>query len=353
MANGVNMIQAKRLLRRKTSEKPTRVATDELQLHDLQKAEAALDVQKKARPDRQDMLVALWVSVGSSMGRAVVSLTRGSSPVRRPSPTRAARAARPCRRRPRPSLDGRGEEQQKGRCERQKGSVMNQVDWFGQRKGYTQCLLRPRATLVKGEGSVRSSPNSASEPQFPNVGICTQRQPVQVRISLRPPFRRVGPFDGRDEDDEQLALRVQERGEAPSQAILDLVKGSGRADQHPHLSHRPCGRSGQGEAAGRRPQRRVRDLGAFRLWGDRLTRRAMAGSSASCSASPPPARTATSVSRSSCFLPSITARPDEAPDRHLRGVPERVQPTPRLGRGTQGVDPEGKSLSRHSSQLGR
>lgn len=50
------MIQANRLFRRKTRLNPTRVATDELQLHDLQKAEAALDVQKKARPDRQDML---------------------------------------------------------------------------------------------------------------------------------------------------------------------------------------------------------------------------------------------------------------------------------------------------------
>ncbi|CAO1615052.1 unnamed protein product [Jaminaea pallidilutea] len=37
------------------SAKPTRVAMDDWQLHDLKKALAAVDVQKKARPPRQDV----------------------------------------------------------------------------------------------------------------------------------------------------------------------------------------------------------------------------------------------------------------------------------------------------------
>ena len=35
--------------------KPTRVAMDDWQLHDLKKADAAVEVQKKARPPRQEV----------------------------------------------------------------------------------------------------------------------------------------------------------------------------------------------------------------------------------------------------------------------------------------------------------
>lgn len=41
--------------RQKMRAKPTLVAMDDWQLHDLKKAEAAVDVQKKASPPRQEV----------------------------------------------------------------------------------------------------------------------------------------------------------------------------------------------------------------------------------------------------------------------------------------------------------
>lgn len=50
MAQSESMVHARSELARKMSEKPTRVATDELQLHDRVNADAACPVQNHTRP---------------------------------------------------------------------------------------------------------------------------------------------------------------------------------------------------------------------------------------------------------------------------------------------------------------
>lgn len=54
MANRVKLSQANNASRQKMRQKPTRVAMDDWQLHDLKKADAAVEVQKNARPVRHD-----------------------------------------------------------------------------------------------------------------------------------------------------------------------------------------------------------------------------------------------------------------------------------------------------------
>lgn len=54
MANRVKLNQANNASRQKIMQKPTLVAMLDWQLHDLKKADAAVEVQKNARPVRQE-----------------------------------------------------------------------------------------------------------------------------------------------------------------------------------------------------------------------------------------------------------------------------------------------------------